>query len=113
MLPAMWIFFGVMVALTVVPVAITISDVLKFRKDNKGIAGNGQRNTHSSLRPQDVSKGIHVAQYGFGEHHREWSGQRSPSKNRIGTQRQNSLRIRDAPCTVPSMNTPDRLAVAR
>lgn len=54
MLPAVWMFFGVMIALTVVPVTITISDVLKCRKDSTVVAGNGQRNTHSSLRPQEI-----------------------------------------------------------
>ena len=71
--PAVWIFVGVMVALTVVPVAITISDVLKCRNDNKVAAGNGQGNTHSSLRPQDIAKGINKVQCGLGDHHKEWA----------------------------------------
>ena len=71
--PAVWMFLGVMVALTVVPVAITISDVLKCRMDNKDVARIGQGNTHSSLRPQVIPNGIHVVQYGLGDHHKEWA----------------------------------------
>ena len=63
--PALWMFLGVMVALAVVPVAVTISDVLECR--------NGQRNTHSSLRRQDTPKGIHVVQSGLGDHHKVWA----------------------------------------
>ena len=72
-MPAVWMFFGVMVALTVVPVAITIGDVLKCRKDNKVGAGNSQGNTHSSLRPQDIAQGINIVHDGLGDHHREWT----------------------------------------
>ena len=68
--PAVLMFFGVMVALAVVPVAITISDVVKCRKDNKVAAWNGQENTHSSLRPQHIAK----VQYGLGAIRRkEWA----------------------------------------
>ena len=62
-----------MIALTVVPVAITISDVLKCRKDSRVVAGNGQRYTHSSLRPQEIPQGLHIVQYAPGDHHKEWA----------------------------------------
>jgi hypothetical protein len=74
MLSAVWMFFGIMVALTAVPVALTIGDVLKCRKDNKVVAGNGQRTTHSSLGPgpQDKAKGINIVR-SLGDHHKAWA----------------------------------------
>jgi hypothetical protein len=71
MSPAVWMFFGIMVALPVVPVAITISDVLKCRKDNKVAAGQGS--THSSLGPQDIARGTNIVQYGLGDHRKVWA----------------------------------------
>ena len=71
--PAVWMFLGVMVALTVLPVAITVGDVVKCRKNNEVITGNGQRNTHSSLRLQNISKRVHIVQHGLGDHHEEWA----------------------------------------
>ena len=72
MLPAVWMFFGIMVALTVIPVAITISDVLECRKDNKD-AGNGQGSAHSNLRPRGIPKGIHTGSHGLGDHDERWT----------------------------------------
>ena len=71
--PAVWMFLGIMVALTVFPLAITVSDVLECRKANNVIAGNGQRNTHSGLYPQDISKRIHIVQHGLGDRHNDWA----------------------------------------
>jgi hypothetical protein len=73
MQPAVLMFFGVMVALTVVPVSITISDVLKCRKDTKVVAGYGQGHTHSSLYQQAIPNGTHIVQYGLGDRHKEWA----------------------------------------
>ena len=65
MSPAVWIFLGVMVALAVVPLAITVSDVLECR--------NRQINTHSSLRTQGMSKGIQIVRSGPGDPHKGWA----------------------------------------
>jgi hypothetical protein len=73
MQPAVWISLGLMVAPTVVPIAITICDVLEYRKDNKVVAGNGQGNTQSSLRLQDIPKRIHIVQHGLGDRHKDWA----------------------------------------
>lgn len=71
--PAVWMFLGIMVALTVLPVAITVGDVVKCRKNNEVITGNGQRNTHSSLGLQNISKRIHIVQHGLGDRNEEWA----------------------------------------
>jgi|SRR5215475_11020123 len=71
--PAVWVFVGVMVALTVVPMAITITDILKCGKDKKVVARIGQGNAHSHLRSQDIPTGIHIVPYGLGDHGERWA----------------------------------------
>ena len=70
--PAMWMFIGVMVALTVVPVAITISDVLKCRKQESVVAGDPSGNARFRLRPHG-RRGVHIVPHGLAYHDEEWT----------------------------------------
>jgi hypothetical protein len=65
-------FIGVMVALTVVPVAITISDVLKCRKQENVAAGDRLGNADFNLRPH-VRRSVHILPHGLAYDNEEWT----------------------------------------
>jgi hypothetical protein len=70
--PAVWMFVGVMVALTVVPVAITISDALNCRRHENVVARGRSQNAHFRLRPH-IGKGVHILPHGLAYHEEEWT----------------------------------------
>jgi len=70
--PAVWMFIGVMVALTVVPVAITISDAMQCRKQENVAARDRLGNADFSLRPH-VRRGVHIVPRSSAYHDEEWT----------------------------------------